>query len=96
MARENVQIRHEVSSGRFTANVTGGLAELLYEYAANGALDIYSVQVPAEARGQKVAEQLVLAALAFAKSNKLRIIPTCPYVDAWFRRNPAESKILAG
>lgn len=89
-----LKIEHETAKSRFSANVTGGLAVLLYKFADDGSLDIYSVKVPEEARGQKIAEQILLAALNFAESKSIKIIPTCPYVSGWFRRNPGKSPLL--
>jgi predicted GNAT family acetyltransferase len=37
-----------------------------------------------------VSDALVRAALAYAGERQLRVIATCPYVQAWLRRHPEE------
>ncbi|WP_374000440.1 GNAT family N-acetyltransferase [Bdellovibrio bacteriovorus] len=76
---------------KFTVQVTGGEARLLYRRGPENSLDLYSTQVPVEARGQNIAEKLVLEALQFAKDEGVKVIPTCPYVHRWFEKHPEEA-----
>jgi predicted GNAT family acetyltransferase len=52
--------------------------------------------VPPECRGQGIAELLVRTALEFARSEKLRVVPQCGYVDVFFRRHPEFADLRAG
>nr|BFD60392.1 hypothetical protein CKG001_24990 [Bdellovibrio sp. CKG001]BFD63807.1 hypothetical protein BdHM001_24880 [Bdellovibrio sp. HM001]BFD65999.1 hypothetical protein HAGR004_10210 [Bdellovibrio sp. HAGR004] len=76
---------------KFTVQVTGGEARLLYRRGPENSLDLYSTQVPVEARGQNIAEKLVLEALKFAQDEGVKVIPTCPYVHRWFEKHPEEA-----
>ena len=93
-ATTDVTVRHEPSASRWVADVAGGEAELRYE-ATDGALDLQHTLVPPEARGRRVADALVRAAVAHAEATGVRLIPTCPYVAAWASRHP-DAGVFAG
>jgi uncharacterized protein len=78
-----VDIEHDRAGQRFV-----GAAFLAYQSLADGALDIYSVQVPSAARGRGIAGHLVAAAVGYARAEGVRIIPTCSYAATWFRAHP--------
>ena len=44
--------------------------------------------VPPVLRGRGLAERLVRAALEFARLERLRMVPACPYVTAFVERHP--------
>jgi predicted GNAT family acetyltransferase len=46
--------------------------------------------VPPSDRNQGIADALVRAALAYAREHELRVVPSCPYVQAWVRKHPEE------
>ena len=82
-------------SHRFIASVTSGTAILAYSRVGPGVLELYSTYVPAADRGKGVAAQLVEAALGYARSEGLRIIPSCWYVAQWIRRHPEHADLLS-
>lgn len=49
---------------------------------------LHHTLVPPELRGRGLAEQLVRAALEFARAERLRVIPACSYVAAFVERHP--------
>ena len=53
----------------------------------NGNLTIYHTEVADELKGKGVANQLLLTMAAYARENKLKVIPLCPYVLAQFKRH---------
>lgn len=89
-----MNIIHDSANNRITAEVNGGNAQLSYRRGPKDVYDIYSVVVPTEARGEGVADKLVRKALDLAKAENAKVIPTCPYVNSWFKRHPEEQSIL--
>ena len=83
-----VTVRHEPEAERWVAPVEGGDAVLAYATASDGTLDLQHTVVPPEARGRKVADALVRAAVAHARQTGGRLVATCPYVAAWAARHP--------
>jgi predicted GNAT family acetyltransferase len=82
-----VTVRHEPDAMRWSAVVDGGEAELAYEVLPDGGLDLQHTLVPHAARGAGVADALVRAAVAHARAEGVRLVPTCPYVAAWAARH---------
>jgi predicted GNAT family acetyltransferase len=70
--------------------LTDGEAELVYTVLGDEAIDLQHTEVPPADRNQGIADTLVRAALAYAREHELRVVPTCPYVKAWFRKHPEE------
>lgn len=62
----------------------------MYAMAGDGAIDLQHTEVPPADRNRGIAGTMVRAALAYAREHQLRVIPTCPYVRAWFRKHPEE------
>lgn len=50
----------------------------------NEYLDVHHVFVPDAFRGQGLSERMVKFAFDFAKRNRMKIIPSCPYVKEKF------------
>jgi uncharacterized protein len=88
-------VEHDPEAHRFTASVASGTAVLAYTPAGPGVLELYSTYVPAADRGKGVAAGLVEAAVAYARSEGLRIIPTCWYVAQWIRQHPEHADLLS-
>ncbi len=58
-----------------------------YRKKSNHTLDYYETFVPEKHRGQKIASQLTMEALSYAKENKLKVIPSCSFVDSFVKEN---------
>ncbi len=58
-------------------------------------LEVYSTFVPPGDRGKGVAARLVEAALGHARSEGLRIIPSCWYVARWIEQHPEHADLLS-
>lgn len=84
---DKIEVTHYPAENRFEAWVEGKLAKL--DYTENGnTIMMTHVGVPVEFRGQGLAAVITRAALEYAKSKSLRVIPICPYVVSYLRRNP--------
>ena len=88
-------IRHEPQSSRFVADVEGGEASL--EYMRDGRRVIFThTGVPPESEGRGIGTSLARTALEWARSEKLRVVPACPFVAAFVKRHHAEYGELLG
>ena len=76
--------------GRFEALVAGhealGPVDLDYELDGRRALFVHTGTPPA-LRGQGLAAQITQHAWDWAQSLGLEVVPVCPYVGVWMRRN---------
>ena len=53
-------------------------------------LTVYHTEVSDKLKGQGVAGQLLSTMVNYARENKLKVIPLCPYVSAQFKRHPEQ------
>jgi predicted GNAT family acetyltransferase len=89
-----MEIKNDTNSKKFTSQVEGGEAYIIYRRGPENAYELVSTLVPPPARGHNVADQLVRMALETAKREQVKIIATCPYVRSWFKKHPSEQAIL--
>lgn len=82
-----VPVRHNPSEHRFEALVEGHLAVCDYRLDA-GVAQLYHTAVPAALEGRGIAAALVRAALDWARTEGLRVRPSCSYVAVYMRRHP--------
>ena len=54
------------------------------------ALTVYHTEVEPEMEGKGFAKQMLDKMVAYARENKLQVIPLCEYVHAQFKRHPAD------
>jgi predicted GNAT family acetyltransferase len=85
-----VTVEHDAEHSRFVVRLPEGEAELLYAPFSDDVLDLQHTEVPPSGQGHGVADALIRAALAYARAQGMRVIATCPYVQAWLRRHPSE------
>jgi uncharacterized protein len=85
-----VTVEHDPERSRFLVRLPDGDAELFYDHFSDDVLDLQHTEVPPSGKGQGVGDALVRAALAYAREQGMRVMATCPYVQAWLRRHPSE------
>lgn len=61
-------------------------AYLKYKMKDEKTIELIDTFVPEEHRGIPYAKELVRYALNFARENKLKVIPTCPYVNKFITK----------
>ncbi len=80
-------VRHNPKASRYEAEVGGRL--IVAEYTLEGdVLVFHHTFVPPELRRRGIAQQLVRNALEDVRLQRRRVVPQCPYVAAFIRRNP--------
>jgi uncharacterized protein len=57
---------------------------------APGKITVFHTEVVPEAEGKGIAKKLLSEMVAYARGNKLKVIPLCPYVLAQFKRHSDE------
>jgi predicted GNAT family acetyltransferase len=79
---------------RFELNESGHTAFASYRRSGD-IVTIPHVEAPLELRGKGTAARLMEGIVALAREDAFKIVPTCPYAVAWFRRHPEASDVLA-
>jgi predicted GNAT family acetyltransferase len=85
-----MNVEHDDQHSRFVIPLAGGEAQLVYSLPGDHTIDLQHTEVPPAHRNRGVADTLVRAAVRYAREHQLRVIASCPYVKAWFRRHPSE------
>jgi uncharacterized protein len=78
---------------RFELDEEGHTAFATYRRAAN-IVTIPHVEAPEPLRGKGTAGRLMEGIAALGRANGFKIVPTCPYAVAWFRRHPEAADVL--
>ena len=86
MDLEKLEIIHNEAENRFETWIDDQLSKLDYMQDGNSIVMTH-VGVYPEHRGQGIAGKLTQVALEYAKEKSLRVIPMCPYIAAYIRRN---------
>lgn len=87
-------IHHDIAASRFEIH-TGSDTALIEYVRAGGRVTFIHTYVPAALRGHGLAEQMVRAALAWARAEKLKVVPQCSYMARFIERHAEFADLLA-
>jgi uncharacterized protein len=88
------RFQHDAAARRFTLSSGASVAVLDYREIDSSTLEYYHTFVPPPMRGRRVASRLVEQALRYAQAHNLNVIPTCPFVAAFIRKNKQYAAVL--
>ncbi len=80
-------VHHDVDGAHFLLQVDGHEAELEYE-RRDGAMVITHTRVPDAIGGRGIAGQLVKAAMDHARTEGMKVAPSCSYAAGWMDKHP--------
>jgi predicted GNAT family acetyltransferase len=89
-----MEVIHNAAASRFEARLDQGLAVADYHRQADR-LVFFHTEVPFELRGRGIAGRVVGAALDYAQTEGLKVVPSCSYVRAFIRRHPEYAPLVA-
>ena len=78
-----MNVEHDEARQRFVIRFPEEDATLQYSLPGQRLIDLEHTYVPESARGHGAAEALALAAFDYARTNKLRVVPSCPFIRKW-------------
>jgi predicted GNAT family acetyltransferase len=93
MAQDKKTVIRNVSERRFEVEGTGGAATLTY-YEGPGHITLVHTEVAPELEGKGYGGLLARAALDYARSAKLRVIPACKFVRTFIERHPEYADLV--
>lgn len=89
----DLAVVHNDAQSRFEAAIEDQLAFASYRLR-DGQMVINHTEVPRAFEGRGIAAKITRAALEYARANKLKVIPTCPYTAAFLRKHPEYRDLL--
>lgn len=91
----DIKHKHTETKGIFYVEENGKRpAEMTYVMAGAQKMIIDHTGVDESLKGKSVGKQLVGAAVAFARENKIKILPLCPFAKAIFDKVPEYGDVL--
>lgn len=86
-------IQQNQSQHRFEITLENLLCVI--DYSISGVtLSLNSVRVPKALEGRGIASELTQTALDWARAEKYRVLPVCPYVQNWLQRHAEYQDLL--
>jgi predicted GNAT family acetyltransferase len=79
-------VKHNEAENRFEIDVDGELAVSQYR-RRNGTIVFTHTEVPLHLEGQGIGNMLAKAALDYARSEGLRVVPRCRFIAAFIKRH---------
>jgi predicted GNAT family acetyltransferase len=91
-----VAVEHRPEERRYELLVDGAPAgELVYRDRSENVVAFLHTEVDPDVRLRGLGSTLVGAALDDARARGLRVVPICPFVDAYVRRHPGYADLVA-
>ena len=90
-----VKQNNDEKHGSFEAFIDGRRAGMMtYTWAGEERFIIDHTDVNPDFKGKNVGKQLVLEAVNYARANKLKIMPLCPFAKSVFDKNADIQDVL--
>lgn len=91
---DDIAVINNEAAHRFEATVNGLRALLTYRRFPDQIIFDHT-EVPPPLEGKGLAAKVTRAALDFARSNNLRVVPLCPYAASYIRRHPEVQDLVS-
>lgn len=94
MATENKLINNK-GRGQYEFHIDGYVPKIEYIINKEGNIYLTHTEVPPALSGQGIATDMVEQALADIKEEGLYVVPLCPFVASYIKKNPEWKEIVA-
>ena len=91
---KHVAVSNNEAEQRYEVRIGDDLAVLEYERQGSRIIFLHT-EVPATLEGRGIASQLAHTALEEARSQKLTVVPACPFVATYIRHHPEYLSLLS-
>jgi predicted GNAT family acetyltransferase len=81
------QVTHDPDNSRFEYRAGGSVAELVYRLRGERMVLLHT-GVPHALEKHGIGGELVRAAVGYAASRGLTVVPACPFAGAWLEQHP--------
>jgi uncharacterized protein len=83
----DLPVVHNTAAKRFEVNLDGKVAYSKYLLAGEMII-IEHTEVPVELEGRGIAGHIVRTALDYARAQKLKVMPLCPFTAGFIHKHP--------
>jgi uncharacterized protein len=86
-------VRDNTALSRFELDAGGVMVFMNYRLV-DGVITLDHTETPSQARGRGLASQLTAAVLEIARARGLKVVPRCPFVQAYLAKHPESRDLL--
>ena len=86
-------VSNNSAAGQFEMRTEAGPALLKY-VLRGGVMDLVHTEVPAQLEGKGFGGALAKAALEHARTERIKVIPSCAFVRAYLKRHPEYANLV--
>lgn len=90
-----ITITDDTTRSEYVAALDGAEAGVIVYKRGDGAIDLQHTIVRPEAEGHGVGSTLIRFALDAARESGERVIPSCPFVQAFLGKHPEYSDVVS-
>ena len=90
MELDQYKTTNNEAENRFELWIDDHFAKIDYKIGKSGNIYLIHTEVPKEITHKGVANKIVREALEWIREHEMKMIPSCPYVKAFLKRNPGE------
>ena len=87
------RVRNNAAESRFELDADGHTAFAYYSMTRN-VITFRHTEVPPALAGHGVGSRLVRGALEFARAQRLKVVPQCPFVSTYMAKHPEFNDLL--
>ena len=88
------KVIHDKDKSQFNISINNKEVYVDYKIEQNK-MNLYHTYTNPELRGKGLAAKVVIAALKYAKSNNIKVIPGCTYVQSFISRHKEYKELVA-
>jgi predicted GNAT family acetyltransferase len=90
---KSLEVIHKPEIKRFEINLGDSLAFLEYDIRNDNMIFLHT-ETPPPWEGKGVGSRLAVVGLEYAREHLYRVIPVCPFIEAYIARHPEYKPIL--
>ncbi|MCU1230573.1 MAG: acetyltransferase [Acidobacteria bacterium] len=90
---DTIDVKHNSAAQRFEVIIDGHLAEADYEMRG-GKIVFTHTKVPEALSGRGIANQLAIAALGYARAEKLPVVAECAFIASYIKRHDEYADLI--
>jgi len=83
----SLEVINNIRQRQFEIHINDSIARVPYNFR-DDMIALFHTEVPDEYSGQGIATKLAEFALNYAKENKLKILPYCPFIAKYIKEHP--------
>lgn len=92
--KKEYELINNTDKNQYEFHIEGYIPKIEYIISENGEIYLTHTEVPIKLEGQGIGTQLVEKALKDIKEKQYKLVPLCPFVATYIKKNPEWKKIV--